>query len=232
MFKKDIYHKNFTQIMQGLWWAIVSGCTRLMRIGFMIGSRRMTFLSGSTFFTPLAGYYGGAAGSLTLYLFRICQSSLILPQQGYKYYLVYHIPSFCAGLYIAAFRASSARKYALGCALPLLCMALFVIDPVGSKAWWYSLYWLIPVMVTLTSCTSRFMQLLGATFVAHAVGTIRWMMMHHMTVEQWQFLVGVVWYERLLAACVMYGIVVVGDYVYERCSISLKKCSRYIRMTL
>jgi hypothetical protein len=231
MFKKDIYHKNFNQIMQGLWWGTISSCMRIVRAGFLVGSQT-TFFSAATLFTPIAGYYGGATASLSLYLFRVLQSSLILPQQGYKYYLVYHIPSFCAGLYITAFRAGSARKYALGCALPLLCIVLFITDPVGSKAWWYSLYWVIPCVITLIPSAPRFLQLLATTFVAHAVGSLVWLFTHPLTAEQWQFLVGVVWYERLLAACVMYGIVIVGDYGYERCGTLLKKCSQYVRTVL
>jgi hypothetical protein len=123
MTQKDIHYKTFTHIMYGLWWAAVSGCMRMVRTGFLVGSR-MSFFSGATLFTPLAGYYGGVLGSVFLYLFRVFQSSLVFPQQGYKYYLVYHIPGICAGLYLTACRSGHVGRYLLGCMLPMLCMAL------------------------------------------------------------------------------------------------------------
>jgi len=222
MIRKDIRIEKYAHMIYGLWWAGVSGCFRTLRAGFIVGSR-MTFFSGATLLTPLAGYYGGALGSLSAYLFRIFQSYLISPQLGYKYYLVYHIPGFCAALYLSLSQSSSKGKYLIGCFLPLLCMALFISDAIGSQAWWYSLYWFIPVSITLFSFQSRFTQLLATTFIAHSVGSMVSLFTKPLSVVEWQYLVGVVWYERLLYVLGMYVVIEAVEYVSARLGILTEK---------
>ena len=70
--------------------------------------------------------------------------------------------------------------------VPVLCMALFGLHPVGSQAFAYTLYWLIPVTLYIMSSlvnvlprfqqfTPIFLQALSSTFIAHAVGSVIWL---------------------------------------------------------
>lgn len=89
-----------------------------------------------------------------------------------------------------------ARNYSL--AIPLIAMALFVLNPIGSQAWAYSLYWLIPVFCAIVKPDSLFFKALGATFMAHCIGSIVWLyFVNPMTPELWLALIPVVAVERL-----------------------------------
>ena len=52
-----------------------------------------------------------------------------------------------------------------------ICIALFILNPIGRQAWMYSLIWLIPFFATFGK-KRLVLNSLGATFTAHAVGTI------------------------------------------------------------
>jgi len=78
-------------------------------------------------------------------------------------------------------------------------MVLFALHPVGGQAWVYSLYWLIPVIATFfpERLAGR---ALGATFTAHAVGSVAYLYMFQSTPAFWLALIPVVAVERLLFA--------------------------------
>ena len=103
--------------------------------------------------------------------------------------------------------------------LPLLCMTLFVIHPVGSKAAAFAIYWLIPVglytIFTLKPAlrayhhVSLFATALSATFLMHAVGSIMWLYSLNLPAQYWLSLVPVVPIERIIFAsgiCACYAI--------------------------
>src|SRR3989344_766233 len=53
----------------------------------------------------------------------------------------------------------------LGIAVPLAAMVAFVLTPSGGQAWYYTLYWLIPVAVRAFGWSSNLVaRSLGATF--------------------------------------------------------------------
>jgi hypothetical protein len=90
----------------------------------------------------------------------------------------------------------------------------------------------VPVVMTLMPSPTRLMQLLATTFIAHAVGSMVWLFTRPLVAEQWQFLVGVVWYERLLAACAMYVMIAVVECVYVHASSIQEKVYSYVRMMM
>lgn len=85
-------------------------------------------------------------------------------------------------------------------AIPLLCMGLFWLHPVGGQAWIYTLYWLIPVVGALWLKKNLFVRSLGTTFTAHAVGSTAFLYVYGMTPEFWLALIPVVFVERVLFA--------------------------------
>jgi len=92
-------------------------------------------------------------------------------------------------------------KLMLNVVLPISCMFLFIMHPVGQKAFFYSLFWLIPIaayIVQFLGVRSFFLVALSSSFIAHAVGSVLWLYMMPMTPAQWLALIPVVAMERFV----------------------------------
>jgi hypothetical protein len=76
-----------------------------------------------------------------------------------------------------------------------VCIALFVLNPIGRQAWIYSLIWLIPFIATFFKKRLIFNSL-GATFTAHAVGSVFFLYAFGLTPAIWMALIQVVLIER------------------------------------
>ncbi len=113
--------------------------------------------------------------------------------------------------------------------LPVICMILFVVHPVGHDAFLYSSYWLIPMMLFVVQRYVQhiFFVALSSTFIAHAVGSVIWLYTIPMAAEQWLALIPLVAVERLvfaLGATVFYAVAKsISDRVSDR---QYKKLSR------
>ncbi|MBU1148581.1 hypothetical protein KKI23_00655 [Patescibacteria group bacterium] len=79
--------------------------------------------------------------------------------------------------------------------IPLLCMVLFIAHPQGRSAWFYSLYWLIPVLAELKK-DRLIMRSLGATFTAHAIGSVIFLYGFGLPAAVWIGLIPIVALER------------------------------------
>ncbi len=173
--------------------------TTLFKISYMVGSWT-SFFSLRNCITPLAGAFGGFGGSLLVFgLYSVIR---LYFRFSFWRLFINHIPSLFASWYWV-FNHWLARVM-----VPALCMVLFVIHPIGCKAFVYSLYWLIPICLYLfkKDQNSIFLQSLGSTFVAHAVGSVVWLYAMPMPVWQWYALIPIVAIERLLFATGMYAI--------------------------
>lgn len=95
----------------------------------------------------------------------------------------------------AAWYFGSKKKYVA--ILPLICMMLFWMHPVGRAAWYYALYWLLPLIAVFKK-DSLALNSLGATFTAHALGSIGFLYTIPTTPELWTNLVPIVFMERML----------------------------------
>lgn len=101
----------------------------------------------------------------------------------------------------AAYYFGTTKKDKAGIVFPLIAIAAFILHPVGRTVWFFSLYWLIPVIVKMLPqayAKNPFFKGLGATFTAHAIGGALWIWTVPMTAEMWTGLIPVVAYERLL----------------------------------
>lgn len=115
--------------------------------------------------------------------------------------LFYHVPTLIGSLYFKAQIQGGTALARLLCFLaPLACMALFVSTPVGSQAWVYSAYWLIPAALALVPHKNLFLTALGSTFMTHAVGSVIFIYLTPMTASYWVALMPVVLFERCLYA--------------------------------
>jgi len=98
-------------------------------------------------------------------------------------------------------RIDTKRLDAVGIGVPLACMALFLLTPSGAGAWYYSLYWLIPVAVRVFGWSKNLVaRSLGATFTAHAIGSVIFAYSLPYTAAQWAALIPIVAYERMMFA--------------------------------
>ena len=102
-------------------------------------------------------------------------------------------------LFAAFYFAKYAKGKLIQAVVPLACMALFIMHPVGSQAWFYSLYWLIPAIVLFLP-ENLFARSLGSTFTAHSIGSVIWLYAFPSTAAFWVALIPVVAFERLLFA--------------------------------
>lgn len=167
----------------------------LMKVSFVIGSQ-MIWFSASNAVLPLAGAFGGIAGCGLVFVVRQLIHLFFFKTVSLSF-LAFCIPGFCASLYWAT------NHYAIRLLLPIACMGLFVAHPVGAQACVYALYWLIPVMLYVLPQRSLFLQALGSTFIAHAVGSVIWLYTVPMTVTMWITLMPMVLCERLMFALAM-----------------------------
>lgn len=84
--------------------------------------------------------------------------------------------------------------------IPVIAMIAFWIHPEGRQAWYYALYWLIPIAMYFLHDKFIFARALGTTFTAHAVGSTLWIWIFNMKASIWISLIPIVWKERGLMA--------------------------------
>jgi len=118
------------------------------------------------FFGPIAGGILGPIFGVFIVLAATASNFVINLVQGAAFEpltLLRLLPMLFAAYYFGT------KKKHLGVIVPIVAIALFVLHPVGRQAWFYSLFWTIPVIAVFFK-KRLFMRSLGATFTAHAVG--------------------------------------------------------------
>jgi len=183
MIKKFLKTASYASILK------ISG---LMKVSFVVGSQ-MIWFSATNAVLPLAGAFGGIMGCGLVFLLRQLIHLFFFKTVSLSF-LAFCIPGFFASLYWAT------NHFAIKLLLPVACIGLFVIHPIGAQAFVYSLYWLIPVVLYFVPQRSLFLQALGSTFIAHAVGSVIWLYTVPMTATMWMGLMPIVLFERILFA--------------------------------
>ncbi|MBU1178080.1 hypothetical protein KJ903_02570 [Patescibacteria group bacterium] len=86
-------------------------------------------------------------------------------------------------------------KSKLVAVIPVVCMTLFIMHPIGREVWYFSLYWLIPILGVFKK---KFLILnsLGSTFTAHAVGSTVFLYAFGLPAAAWVGLIPQVALER------------------------------------
>ncbi len=190
----------------------------LAKLSFILGSQ-IAFFSAVAIMTPLSGAFAGIAGSFAVFGTGLLLRFVFWGSLPF-HFLAYHIPGLFASLYWAS-NSKIARI-----APAILCMAIFICHPTGSQAAIYSLFWLLPVYVTLFCKDSVFTRALGSTFTAHAVGSVIWLLTVPMTGNQWLMLIPVVIVERALFTAGM----VIGHKVIAACLAKVFKTQKTVTL--
>jgi hypothetical protein len=165
---------------------------KLLKISVIIGSYT-AFFSLNNSLVPLTGLLGIGAASI-ISVGKMFLSILLIGGIFPLHHLAFHIP----GLFGAYYWASS--SIAIRLLVPITCMALFVLHPVGAHAWVYAMYWLIPIGLYFVPEKNLFVRALGSTFIAHAVGSVIWLYTVPMTAATWYALLPIVIIERMVFA--------------------------------
>ena len=178
--------------MQAAAWIILVKLASFLKINFIIGSQLAHF-SAVSIVTPLVGLFSGIVGCWIVVFIKMALG-LWYNSFGSFQILAFYVPGFCASLYLAS------SHIMVRLILPIVCMILFIIHPVGYASFAYALYWLIPIVLYFVHKKPFFLQALGSTFTAHAVGSVIWLYTVPMTPVLWLGLIPIVIIERLLFA--------------------------------
>lgn len=184
------------------------GIIELVSLGkiTMLFGAKTAFFSGFSLAGPLVGLYSGLGFGAGLFFLRRVVHCLYMGSSLFSPFSFY-LPTCAAGLY---FKTSS---FWIRVAVPVLCMILFVVHPVGQEAWYYAAYWLIPVALYIAQSQTAFATALGATFVQHAVGSVLWLYVMPTTATLWASLMPIVLVERLVCALGMVASIYAVSFV-------------------
>lgn len=150
------------------------------------------------FFGPIAGGILGSAFGMLAVLFAQIAQFIAAGKEITMLNALRLLPMLFAAWYFS----SKEKRVTASVIVPLACIALFLAHPIGRQAWYFSLFWTIPLIAKLMP-QRLFLKSLGATFTAHAIGGAIWVWTVPMTVQQWNLLIPVVIVERLLFAAGM-----------------------------
>lgn len=85
--------------------------------------------------------------------------------------------------------------------IPILAIVAFILGPNGSgTVWYYSIFWFIPAIVAYMNTKNLFLRSLGATFSAHAIGSVAFLYAFAPDPVIWNTLIPIVIVERVLFA--------------------------------
>lgn len=156
------------------------------------------------FFGPITGkFLGPILGPLSVLVVKI--SEMLFTGKAWDWVTILRLlPMPLAAYYFA----SKSKNRAI---IPGVCMLLFWANPEGRQAWYYALYWLIPVFAAF-SPKNLAAKSLGSTFTAHAVGSVIFLYAFALPASVWQALMPVVALERLFFA----GGIFLSAVVFEK----------------
>jgi len=161
-------------------------------IAHLVGSKSAFTLFD--FLAPLAGaFIGTLPGIFAVLMMQVLNfvfHGFSNPDIGT---LIRFFPPLFACLYF-----SKNRKINL--VIPIIAIIAFNLNPIGSSVWYYSLYWLIPIICYFFYDHSLIARSLGATFTAHAVGGALWIYAFSLPQSVWIGLIPVVAIERSVFA--------------------------------
>ncbi len=200
--------KSFAKV---IFFALILELFRVFKMSFVWGSSGF-FFSPTNIIGPLYGLYGGLGCTAMVFIVRDLLRVLFGAGAISMGILSFHIPTLAAAAYWAK-KSIWVRLF-----LPIACIIAFNLHPIGGRAFFYSLYWLIPIGLYFYQqryqVQSIFFQALGSTFVAHAVGSVFWVYCIPMEPGAFLSLMPIVLIERVVFALGMTGACYFVDYAY------------------
>lgn len=150
------------------------------------------------FFGPIAGaFLGPISGIVTVFAVELINFFFKhTPVSSAS--VIRLFPTLFAVYYFAILsKKNSSSKWIL--AVPVLSILAFIIHPIGRQVFYYSFFWLIPI-IAYKFRSNLYIKSLGATFTAHAVGGAAWIWALNLPAKVWIGLIPIVIEERILFA--------------------------------
>lgn len=145
-------------------------------------------------FSPTAGaFLGSIPGIIAVFLMKAFDFLIKGAQVQDIGTLIRFVPPLFAVIYFA-------KRGKLNLIIPVLAIIAFNLHPIGRSVWYYSLYWLIPIVCNFFHGRSLIARSLGATFTAHAVGGALWIYFFNLPQAVWIGLIPIVALERTFFA--------------------------------
>lgn len=142
------------------------------------------------FIGPIAAATLGLAAGTAAVLGVQIANSLVFGNAINLSALIFMLPMVAAALYFGTKNKAAAL-------IAPLCMLAFWLHPTGAQAWFYALYWLIPIGAVFFK-GNIVARSLGATFTAHAVGSVIYLYSFAIPAAVWVSLIPIVAMERLV----------------------------------
>lgn len=152
------------------------------------------------FFAPISGaFLGPLYGVASVFLVEVVNFIIkgTTPSTGS---IIRLFPILFACFYFGLFsKKTMQRNDLLILAIPILAIIAFTLHPIGREVWYYSLFWIIPLIAYFKK-DNLFIRSLGATFAAHSIGGALWIWAFNLPANVWNSLIPIVIQERLLFA--------------------------------
>ncbi len=161
---------------------------------------------------PIGGMFlGPLFGGISAFVVRLI--NIILFKQNLDLLTVIRFLPAVAG---AVYFGMKSKKSAI---IFPICIALFLLNPIGRQAWMYSLIWLIPFAATFGK-KRLVLNSLGATFTSHAVGSTIFLYAFGLTPAIWLSLIPVVFIERGIFTAGIWISALVFNTILEKLSLT------------
>ena len=137
---------------------------------------------------PIGGMFlGPVLGAISVFFVRAF--NIVISRQPLDLLtIIRFLPMMLAAVYFGLKQKKTAIIFPI-------CIALFLLNPIGRQAWIYSAIWLIPFAASFGK-KRLILNSLGATFTAHAVGSVIFLYTFGLTPAIWMSLIPVVFIER------------------------------------
>lgn len=187
--KKDIKKKILFVVVFVVLGLLVSQ----VRISPIAGTKGQSF-TPLEFLGPTSGMFlGSLPGAISVFFVKLF--SAIFAHQEFNIATIIRLfPMMFAAIYFGLRNAKKLDKLIL--VIPILAILLFIAHPEGRQAWFFSLYWLIPIIAFFKK-DRLILNALGSTFTAHAVGSVAFLYAFNLSAPIWLGLIPIVFVERV-----------------------------------
>ncbi len=145
-------------------------------------------------FAPIApAFIGTVPGIIAVFLMQLINFFINGAHVVDAGTIIRFFPMLFAALYFS-------KKSYWNIIVPAIAMIAFIAHPIGRTVWYFSLYWVIPMVAYVFRDRWIFARSLGATFSAHAVGGAAWIYAFNLPAKVWIGLIPVVAMERFVFA--------------------------------
>ncbi len=182
------------------------------------------FGTGSSFsllvmFAPVIIYFTGPFfGAIAIYGARVIQILIGISKSTTLFSYILYTPLFLAAFYF--YKMFKKTRYEV--LIPLAAIALFLIHPIGRTVWYYSLFWIIPIIISLNKgrilkltrkrdIPTIYLYALASTFTDHAIGSIMYLYYLNIPAIYWIMAIPFVPLERAI-----YALGIMISYLFVR----------------